>query len=641
MTERIERIAEENRKGSRTARILISCVLSFVSVATFHMRMDILAVRDSFVPAEPVGTLGFAVLAMLGCLALARTDRRLSVHAGVFSCIFGLWEALGYTFETYQGIYGIVATTDQMAKTGLKFMGAAWTAFVIFVLLVRAAEYFTAKSSGAEKYDEPGRSEKFFSGKGIFVLWAVIFACWLPYFIHWYPGIFFSDSYIIMRQVITEEYTRFSPILHLLFVKACMTAGGMTADITAGAGIYVLIQTIAMSGFFAAALRKMIRWRVHGAAVIGTFVCLAFVPVFPIFAITMSKDTIFGGFFLMFVCCLIDYVGTRGNSIRSISGMFIFIGSAVGMMGFRANGLPIFLAAVVLVLFLYPYARKHFAFAGAASWIVFLVITNTAATAIDAYDNDNDGFISSVTVPVQQIARVVSLHGEELSDGNQEFVENVFTDRQGEGAYAPGMVAEAYNPILIDPLYRWLNEDWIAGNKTLFLKGWLSLTKDYPQDAITATLVNGYGYWWPEIRDLGDNFTAGKLETIDTFGLSATGYNAESMQQRSADMNTLIAFFSASPFGIFFRVSLPAIAGLFLVVLTTYRKRKRELALLVPLIVLWTTCLAGPLNAEYRYFFGAFCILPVLAGFFFFKRRETERPISPKRNRMINRTEDI
>ena len=588
----------------------MSIILSALSVATVSMRMEILAIPDSFPPIEPVWFLAFCVLAACGWYVLSKLRVRLLLCGVVFAVIMGIWEALGYSLELYQGIYGLVATHDQMVKAALKLIGTAWIAFVVFVAICLLAG----------KLQNLKGTIRIISRNRLLFLWPVIFCCWLPYFFTWYPAIIAFDSAEVVHQAITGIHERSIPVFHLALTDVFMQNSALS-DITSAAAVYAIFQMAIMSGIFAYAIYKLAGWRIPMPFLVAVAICFIVVPVYAIFTITLWKDTLFGGFVLLFVVCVIDFVYTRGENVKKKSNIVIYIISAIGMLGFRFNGLHVFIFTVIIIFIAIPFMRKRFALVSAISLALYFLVSSMLVSATGAYvETGVNSSYAIISIPLQQIGRIVTLRGDELLPQEQEFVNELFS-KEGDAPNKDviSTVAQEYDPYLSDNMYLLLNQDWVNQNPGAFFRGWSSLIMKYPSDATVAVLVNNFGYWWPEESRLGDNFTSGSNAAIQQFGLGAQNYNADDMTIRSNHMDQLIKFFTATPFGILFRVSMPAIVCLFLVTFLIYRKQRSELVLLAPVIGLWLTCLVGPLNAEYRYMFGAFCALPVLIAYYFGK----------------------
>ena len=85
-----------------------------------------------------------------------------------------------------------------------------------------------------------------------FVLWAVIFLLWIPFWLSSYPGIFSYDSNLQFNWYFTDYRSAHHPLVHTWMLGGLVDLGHtLFGSYQAGAVLYALTQMVIMSALFA------------------------------------------------------------------------------------------------------------------------------------------------------------------------------------------------------------------------------------------------------------------------------------------------------------------------------------------------------------------------------------------------------
>ena len=96
----------------------------------------------------------------------------------------------------------------------------------------------------------------FNSKKYFFLIWAIIFICWIPVFLASFPGIYGYDS-LYDHQLFAHH-----PIIHTLYLYGTIMLGKILFDNYAyGMAIYSISQMLIMSAIFAYICRYLVKLR--------------------------------------------------------------------------------------------------------------------------------------------------------------------------------------------------------------------------------------------------------------------------------------------------------------------------------------------------------------------------------------------
>ncbi|MDE6404104.1 MAG: hypothetical protein K2M20_00460, partial [Lachnospiraceae bacterium] len=104
----------------------------------------------------------------------------------------------------------------------------------------------------------------------------LIFLCWLPVFLAYYPSVFAYDAEGQLYQVLAGDYSTHHPLLHTLFLGAFFRLGMALGSCSAGMAVHSVGQMALMACVFGCALSFLYQRRVSGWARVVLFLFFAF-----------------------------------------------------------------------------------------------------------------------------------------------------------------------------------------------------------------------------------------------------------------------------------------------------------------------------------------------------------------------------
>lgn len=344
-----------------------------------------------------------------------------------------------------------------------------------------------------------GRGGSGAAGGMFLVSFLLMIVVWLPVYLAYYPAICAYDAPIQTGQIVEGIWIDHHPIAHTLLIKGAMSLGRMIfGNVNSGIGIYGLVQMLFLAAVFAFGVFRLAS---HGMGrvwlCVVQLVCM-FYPFHLYMSVTMTKDTVFTGFFLLQVLSLWEMAGRKET--ESGQGMrILFFLSTVGMILFRNNGKY---AMMVLLVCLLPGVawgkeRRRFwinilAWA-AGAFLAGCVLLVILFRAVGGLQGDKREMLS---VPIQQLARTMVYHGGvgvlEEDDGTmgaeEKALVNDFILKEGY---------KGYRPEFADPVKSNTNT-YVARYRTReFIATYLRLLCRYPGDFVNAFLALNAGYLYP------------------------------------------------------------------------------------------------------------------------------------------------
>jgi hypothetical protein len=463
-----------------------------------------------------------------------------------------------------------------------------------------------------------GRLTLFGKKRAFFCIWGIIFVCWLPYYLMYFPAIITYDTTWQFDMIVTGEYSAHHPLLHTLmmypFIKISYALGSMQT----GVALLALFQSLFMSASFAFAVFYLGRRGVHPIIIVLVLAYFALFPINGYYSISPWKDQPFSCSLLFFTIAIAEIIRRGGEFFRSKRRWSWFLLSSIGVLLFRNNGLYVAALSFPLLLIFLRGVRKQI-FCGfavcAAVWLLFTI------PVYKLLNVEKGSPAEALSIPLQQLARVAAYHWDELSEEDKAFYAvafpgNTVPEKTGlgsghyNGAISGEDLAVLYDPNLSDPIKANFNDSWYAGNKAEFYACWAKLFLKYPLEYVESFLCGGRGYWDPEVLYWTVLYIIlPQLYFTEAFDISRQavipgGEFLESVNFGNWPRESVI--------GMMFSIGFNFWVFIVCTVMTILKRQARYLLAFLPVFLLWLTCLASPVYAEFRYIYGLFVCLPVL-----------------------------
>lgn len=335
-----------------------------------------------------------------------------------------------------------------------------------------------SKRVGKWKHDLQGR-------RPVWQMWLfyeiVIFLCWMPVFLAYYPSVFAYDAEGQLYQVISHDYSTHHPLLHTLFLGAFFRLGGALGSYSAGMAVHSVVQMVLMAAAFGWALSYLYRRQIPRWIRILLLLFYGLFPANSVLALSTTKDVLFSALVLTFTLWMYRMICDRemwgGRKERAV-----FIVLAALMLLFRNNAVYAFVVSVpVVYVGIGKPARRTYLRMALLALLLFAIGSAMLKTATHAHSGSPREMLS---VPLQQMARTRVEAEEQLSPQMRQELEN----------YIPSeWVFAAYHPHLADPVK---NRAVIHDNPKGLIVTWMKLGLQHPAVYMDAFLDNSLGLWF-------------------------------------------------------------------------------------------------------------------------------------------------
>ena len=542
-------------------------------------------------PLESLSVSLFGFLALFCLLRFFRRENgRSSGWAVAFSICYALAMVIGREMWTNRTISGLL-TWGGFFRAVL--MGAAIQQLIQQVIL-----WVFVKTNSVRPLAQKERRQAW--AFSFFAFWGLILLAWMPCYLAYYPGINAYDLEAQTRQVLgIMPMTTEHPPLHTAIWAACIWIGARI-DVT-GYAIYGLWQMLILSAAMAAAASHLRSRGYIRPAVYASVAFFALNPAIAIMSFNPTKDIVFAAVFLVYLTFLPDLIGRekQNTKVALLPGMIVLTAlncllrnNAIYTMGFTL--------IVLLVLFRNAWKRVlivHFCgmlAAGAVMWGIYPMMGIKPGNKKEA-----------MSVPIQQIARVLIEKADTLDAGTLEEISAYFDIEK---------TINMYNPRLSEPVKDYcFSEEALRENTSGFLQLWIKMVFRHPRIATDAFLDLHLPYWYPEAETIDAYSQRSYIETIQRcwiYGLVPKNLLPElhKWYESVADYSLLRKI---PVLNIVFSIQLPLWLMLYCFCLAGYRKQLSQASGVIPAFFYWLFFLLAP-GSNFRYIFPLMVAYPLL-----------------------------
>lgn len=432
-------------------------------------------------------------------------------------------------------------------------------------------------------------------GIGVFV---IIMITWIPYFMSYWPGGIYNDTLYSIHIALGEQpMDNQNTVLYALFWRLIFWIGNIANQwVYGGMKLMTILQAVMMASS-AAAFMAWLRKKTVRIWVISLLTALfALMPIFPLYSISLWKDTPFG--VIMFLYSWLMYVIViklnKEKAVLSRSDIVKYILLSALVIFGRNNGIYIVIAvSVALALFI------HIAGCNKDKKIIILTSVSVIAASLiiqipvyNACGVEQSDPVEKYGIPIQQTAYIISSAGK-ISDSEREVFDNILPMDGWINLYNPIVV----DPIKFDPLF---NSEYFNANTGKFVKAYAGIVVKNPVLAVKGYLLSTIGFWdvWK---------TSSSAYYCNTHCYGAEFYMSDYFSQKTGILLTdIVGPRWVISSGLLIWIMLWAVSFIL------QKRYYRMLMPIIPTLALWCTLLiATPLAFSFRYVFSLLLCLPI------------------------------
>ena len=603
----------------REMRFLLSCIATF----TVHCRFEVavggyiehplLNELDKFsntFTKPDLSDLLVLVAVYLLLRFVAQKDQRIDIGTLIFSFVLSVILLFSISFREYDSLIFVFANKYQIMLSVFCIVGF----WIILYVMIRCV-YFQMQK-GSLRQESKTFLEKHFLAIGF----CIIFLGWLPWITLNYPGSGNGDSMWQLGQFLGDEtWNAHHPPLSTAIMGSLFTLGRWIIDANFGFFLYCLLQTCVGAGVFSLSMKKLLKLGVPIKLCMAGVLFFAFTPLWGAYAQWVDKDLLYAEATLLQAVCMMDVIVRRQCARRD--AILLAVVSVVTVL-LRHNGIyAIAPALLLLAVWLKGVPRRRIAAALLATVVIYEGIVQGLYPAIGL---GKASFEDALNIPIQQTARYVCSHRDEITEDERAAIERAF------GRFD---ILLGYDPLLSDPvktgLYNtryyieYYADESLDGYLGEYLKVWFQMFLKHPETYMAAFLNMGYGYLAPVSQRIEAWVQASYFDYLTEIGLYHTldmKYHDFLGRILSGSMTLPLIQYLSSP-GFYTWI-------VFILMVALIKKRRYgALILFVPGLMNILVCLASPVAGTIRYALPTVAATPLLIGWTWYMVHE------PKKNR--------
>lgn len=426
---------------------------------------------------------------------------------------------------------------------------------------------------------------------------------WGPYLLFNFPGVMTPDSINQYAQIIgVYAQSNHHPWIHTQLIHLFYNIGLLfTHTPTYAIAFYTIFQLLFMAFVAAYVMNYLLHFNFKNYVYYLVFFFYVLVPYHGTSNVTIWKDIPFAGAFTLFLCSISQmFIPLKNNTKQTLFDFakITYFLSGIMICLFRTNGWYVFLLTLPFLIY---FSKDQIMQSLLLNVTIILVVLIIKIPVMNTFQVVQPDFAESISIPMQQIARVYSCSGN-ISNDETEFLSNFLDTSQ---------LSTNYQESVSDPikyLIREGNPTYLAQHKFEFFRIWFHLGIKNPKIYLDAFINQTNGYWYPTTPcEIGLN------EGIydNDFGLSWSPILKGNLFIKLKEI--IFKLYTMIPlYGLLWSMGTIFWTIIFFFLFCIKKNEPQKCLIFLPAIFLVATlCLATPVASEFRYVYSLFYSLPL------------------------------
>lgn len=429
--------------------------------------------------------------------------------------------------------------------------------------------------------------------KLFFIILGIILICWIPYFLRFYPAIMTPDSYYVIHYANSKILSDFHTFGHTWFFGLPFLLGKLLfANMNIAVAFSIVFQMIIMAVVFAYSVIYLYKNGLKKFICILCTLVYALSPLYAHYSITLWRDVIFGGAFVLLFISLLQLLYNKNNSKKF--PLVLLIISTLLILFFRNNGIYICILLLPFIL-LSKISHKKLVTIIYISILIFYYIIK--GPIFNYFNVQKSKTIEAYSIPLQQIARTIAM-GKDLDEESKNYLSEIMK---------VDLISKNYSSATSDPIKNITDNKKLSETKLMFFKIWFKNLFRYPKVYIEAYLTQTLGYWYPNVEYWATGSESKSFfKDVDVYSDPIT----------PNQFNKIIDITSSRKIP-FCNLIWSVGTATFILIISTfifiYNNKFKYLLCYTPLyLLLFSILIATPVFCELRYVYGIFTCIPLL-----------------------------
>lgn len=523
-------------------------------------------------------------------------DRRLLIISIIMGLYFTFTSILGAYYEgavNGEEYAEVLNFTFNNLKISLKYIPALWFLFLgcIFFIYIQVPKMY---NNYIKSYDNYTEMPKIFNK--LYKIWLFIFICWLPYFILLYPGYMNPDAAWQIDQVYSGHFDTHHPVFTTLYMFFIPIYYKLSNNGVLTIALYVLFfQMLPLSFIYAYMINKLDNiYNINKIIVVFMILFVSFYPANPIISITIEKGVVFFMLFVLFLIKIIEITENIELLKNKKQIMFLIITGALMCLAKNNAVYGLFFSLFFMLIFAAKY-RKNILLIFMGIFVVFLIFNSIILKTTNASKGQ---FRESMSMPIQQMARVYKYHKDTLNENDVKFIEKMMQNKEALNYYRPKISDDVkYNT----------HSNFFKTKE--FIAGYVKLGLKYPVTYLNASLIMVSQLLYPFTNSFWREGLFILTPSVNSIHITSEDYFKHKNKELSNYLSKNQSFVKKNNSMLFFVLINQGFLFYFVMLAFIYfiykRLYKYNLILLIPLGYTATIFLGPVIYFRYTYFLTA------------------------------------
>lgn len=612
-----------NLVKSKTFKTVFLVVLTFLSMSVFFLKLDI--IKNSSLTAsgrlsriiekisKSINGYNVAYIPMFIAFYYLYSKwyfdgKKVNKVASILSIFFSIIMVFGYSYQKSNSWNLVFGGTIQLCKSIIVGFGYYSMFYITVKKLYEWLDYYKEEKQYNKKIST---ILNFIFEKHAFIMpFIIILLMWIPFIAFFYPGVVSPDGKDQIFQwyhlddwtvdtvnLLSEDVyiNNHHPVFHTAIVNIFMEIGELLGSYNKGIFLYTITQMLLFACVlsFVFLLMKKINTPYWGR-IFSLLICIL-VSYFPLCAICCLKDTS-SGIMMLFYMLLLFEMTIDPDKIKSKKYCFILFTVLLLNILFRNDGVyKVIIPGIIFILFNKKY-WKRMSILLVVPFILYQIALNVLYPALKI---PNGSIKEMLSVPFQQTARVVFIHGEDaFNDEEKEIIDKVLQY---------DTLKENYAPQLSDNVKETFRKESTKDDLKNYFKVWFINFFKYPSDYVQATLNNTYGYFYTD-RTTSIGYTEQKKSLT-------RAKKIKFIKKFKRERNVIVGFYKliykVPGISMIYSVGFNTLFVLMILGYIVIKKRFKYIAVISPLLITLLINILSPVNGHWRYSLPMIFCLPL------------------------------
>ena len=325
-----------------------------------------------------------------------------------------------------------------------------------------------------------------------------ILICWLPYIVALFPGVLYWDTGDQLAQFfglsvwdmepgqIWDHHPFFDTYIYGAFLGS---SHALTGSYVPGIFAHSFLQCVVFATMFTACLAYLAGKQInrHALTAITTFVC--FFPVFPIAAMSMSKDVTHTMFFLIWLYLYVRMLDSGFTLLKKPWFLAAFVLTSVLASLTQKVGMYVIVVCLLTTLLIRVRVKGSLRLRSVCAALAVLIFVSVnvllPAYVYPALNIVPGGKQAAIVVPLQMLGRAAHDHPDDISTEEKQTVDAYMSSTWDQ-------ISQNYVPYLSDPVTGYSLKGEVSTAR--FLKVWASIGLRHPMSYVNSFFSQESGW---------------------------------------------------------------------------------------------------------------------------------------------------